>query len=70
MRRVTLVRTLKGVVVFLAALAALFESPVWYPALLKGLESIPGLYGKYLRLAARRKSPALACLPLRLRGAK
>lgn len=53
-----------------AALAALFESDVWYPALLKGLESIPGLYGKYLRLAARRKSPALACLPLRLRGAK
>lgn len=53
-----------------AALEALFESEVWYPALLKGLESIPGLYGKYLRLAARRKSPALACLPLRLRGAK
>ena len=43
---------------------------VWYPALLKGLAGIPGLYGQYLRLAARRKSPALACLPLRLRGAK
>lgn len=53
-----------------AALAALFESPVWYPALRKGLETIPGLYGSYLRLAARRKSPGLACLPLRLRGAK
>ena len=53
-----------------AALSALFQSEVWYPALLKGLESIPGLYGTYLRLAARRKSPALACLPLRLRGAK
>lgn len=53
-----------------AALTALFESDVWYPALLKGLEAIPGLYGRYLRLAARRKSPALACLPLRLRGAK
>lgn len=53
-----------------AALAALFQNDVWYPALLKGLESIPGLYGRYLRLAARAKSPALACLPLRLRGAK
>ena len=53
-----------------AALAALFSSEVWYPALLKGLAGVPGLYGKYLRLAARAKSPALACLPLRLRGAK
>ena len=53
-----------------AALTALFASEVWYPALLKGLEGIPGLYGRYLRLAAHRKSPALACLPLRLRGAK
>ena len=53
-----------------AALTALFENEVWYPALLKGLAGIPGLYGQYLRLAARRKSPALACLPLQLRGAK
>lgn len=53
-----------------AALEALFRSEVWYPALLKGLEGVPGLYGTYLRLAARRKSLALACLPLRLRGAK
>ena len=53
-----------------AALAALFQNEVWYPALLKGLAKTPGLYGSYLRLAARAKSPALACLPLRLRGAK
>lgn len=53
-----------------AALAALFASEVWYPALLKGLAGVPGLYGAFLRLAARAKNPALACLPLRLRGAK
>ena len=50
-----------------AGLETLFQSPVWYPALLRGLGGVPGLYGAWLRLAARLKSPALACLPLRLR---
>ena len=49
-------------------LAKLFQSPVWYPALLRGVRELPGLYGTWLALAARLKSPALACLPLRLRG--
>ena len=49
-------------------LAQLYGSEPWHAALQKGLAAAPGLYGRWLRLTARCKSPWLATLPLRLRG--
>lgn len=49
-------------------LSLLFSNDAWHEALLKALASKQGLYNRALHLAARRKSPLLATLPLRLKG--